>query len=482
MDRRYALSSGDGARERQTYTESVELAARPLPATAARRARSFVQTPWILIVGFAAIILLGTLLLKLPWSAAPGKHVSWVDALFTATSAVTITGLTVVSTVGTFSYLGQFFILLLLQVGGVGFISFSVLFFRLIGRRVTLDTRYLVQEELFESDASRVVRLALYLLGVTLTFEAIGAVLLFLRWRTVMPAGEAAWNAVFHAVSAYCNAGFDLFSGADKSVFFGFGTDVISLSVLGSLIILGGLGVPVLYDVWGYLRGKDRTLSLYTRLTLTLMVALNLVGALLFLLDGRFHSNMYPDTPLIERVFAGTFTVVSARTAGVTIMPLDQLTNMSQLLILFWMFIGAAPASMAGGVSTSTVGVLLASVVATARGRSDAVAFHRTLPFETIAKAVAIMTVSTLLVAVVTMLLSIEHQGNIFRVGFETVSAFSNTGYSLAMTDKFSVFGRLLLAFTMFWGRLGPLTIVIALAQREEPTLIHYPDERVPLG
>lgn len=481
MDRRRRFPSGDAAARPQSYVEKVDLGPWPQQGRpAARRTRP--QTPWVLIFGFGGLIALGTLLLKLPWAAAPGVQVSWVDALFTSTSAVTVTGLTVLSTADTFSRVGQLFILLLIQVGGLGFISFSVLLFRMIGRRVTLGTRFLVQEELVENDASKVVRLALYLMAVTLTIEGIGAGLLYLRWRTLLPPGEALWNAVFHAVSIYCNAGFHLISSANESVFLALGTDIPLLSVLSVLIILGGLGVPVLYDVWGYFTGSDRTLSLHTRMTLRLMLALNVVGALIFLVDGRFHTELFPDASLVERIFAGAFTVVSARSAGLSVMPLERLTDMSQLMLMLWMFIGGAPASMAGGVSTSVVGVLLASVIATARGHNDAVAFDKTLPFETIAKAVAIMTVSTLVVALVTMLLSFERQGDLFRIGFETVSAFSNTGYSLGITDQFDSWGRTLLALMMFWGRLGPLTIVIALAQREGPTLIRYPDERVPLG
>ena len=151
-------------------------------------------------------------------------------------------------------------------------------------------------------------------------------------------------------------------------------------------------------------------------------------------------------------------------------------------MIMLWMFIGGAPASMAGGVSTSTVGVLLITVIATARGHDSAMAFRRTLPFETIAKAVAIMTVSTLLVVVVTLILSLRHEGDIFVVTFEIVSAFANAGYSLNFTGELDSFGRYLIAFTMFWGRLGPLTIVVALAQRQQPTLIQYPEEPVMLG
>ena len=176
------------------------------------------------------------------------------------------------------------------------------------------------------------------------------------------------------------------------------------------------------------------------------------------------------------------FSVVSSRTAGLTIVPLQDLSEATQLIIMLWMFIGGAPASMAGGVSTSTVAVLIFAVIATSRGLGDTISFRRTIPVETIAKAVAIMTVSSLLVLVITLLLSLNHEGEIFTVGFEVISAFANAGYSLDFTGDMDNFGRFLIAFTMFWGRLGPLTIVVALAQRQQPSFVHYPEEPMILG
>lgn len=436
--------------------------------------------PWILIFGFALIILVGTLLLKLPQAAAAGTTISWEEAFFTATSATTVTGLAVRNTVNDFSFFGQLIILFLLQIGGVGFIAFSVLLYRIIGRRITLQTRFLVQQSLGTHETSGVIQLAIYVLGVTLTLEVVGAFLLWLRWRTVMPDGEALWLAIFHAVSSYCNAGFDLFAGAGRGVLFGFGTDWYTLAVMGTLIVLGGLGITVMYDLWSF--RFDHNLSLHTRLTLLLTFLLTAFGMIIMLLDSSYNNPIFSNMNHSERTAVELFTVVSARTAGLTIIPLEQLSESVQLMVLVWMFIGGAPASMAGGVTTSTLAVLLVAVYATARGHRSAVTFGRTLPLETIAKAVAIMTVSTMLVVVVTMLLVLRHEGSLFYVAFEVISAFSNTGYSLNFTSELDSLGRYLIAFTMFWGRLGPLTIVVALAQSEQPTLIQYPEEPVIMG
>ena len=445
-----------------------------------RRSGHRLQTPQVLILGFGLLVLMGTLLLKLPAASASGQSIHWMDAFFTATSAITVTGLAVLTTATDFSRFGQVIILVLLQVGGVGFIAFSVLLLRLVGRRVTLTERFIIQESLGAEKAGGVGRLALYVLGVTLTLEASGAFLLWWRWRATLPDSEALWLAIFHAISSYCNAGFDLFSGTDRGVLFGYGADSVTLAVMGGLILLGGFGVPVLYDLSTY--RTNRTLALNTRITLVLTLILTAAGTILMLMDSSIYSDVLSHLPFHEQVAVSMFTIISARTAGVTILPLDQISDATQLVIMVWMFIGGAPASMAGGVTTSAVGVLLISVIATAKGRTAAVAFERTLPTETIFKAVAIMTVSTLLVAAMTLALSLLGEGSIFTEGFEVVSAFANAGYSLGFTTSLDNWGRFLIAFTMFWGRLGPLTIVVALAQSEQPSLIHHPEEPLILG
>lgn len=445
------------------------------------RLRNRLQGPWILIIGFALMVFAGTVMLKLPMAAAPGKTISWSDAFFTSTSAITVTGLSVRNTAQDFSRVGQIFILILLQFGGVGFITSSVLLFRLIGRRVTLQTRFLVQDDVGARIGGSVVRLALYVLVITAAFETMGALLLWLRWRSAFPDGEALWFAIFQSVSSYCNAGFDLFGATDQGALYGFAADWYSLIVLGVLIIFGGFGVTILYDLWNV--RASHLLSVNTRFAVLMSVMLIVIGAALIMSDSQLQQAAAPDMVWHERSAVSLFTSVSARTAGVTIIPLETLRETTQLTIMVLMFIGAAPASMAGGVSINTVAVLLTAAFSTTRGRNEAVVFGRRIPAETVSKAVAIMTVSTLMVTGSTLLLDLlmPNKG-LFAVGFEVVSAFSNTGYTLNLTGEMNDLGRLLIAFTMFWGRLGPLTIVVALAQREQPLLVHYPEEAVLLG
>ncbi|HEY81547.1 MAG TPA: potassium transporter [Anaerolineae bacterium] len=437
------------------------------------------QQAMILVIGFGAIIALGTVLLRLPFAAAGSQPLTWGEAFFISTSATTVTGLVVITPALDLSLFGQFVVLGLMEVGGAGFIAFSVVLFALIGRQVTFAGRQILRDTLGIFETFRVVPFTLTLMGFSIGIQFIGALALWLRWRATMPNLQAFYLALFHSVSAFCNAGFDLFAGTGQNLF-GYDADGYTLTVMMLLIIIGGLGILVGVDALTYY--WDRRLSLHTRLTLLLTGFLYLAGVLIVLMDPIFEGTTFVDMSWRERFWKALFSVVSARTAGLTIIPLHELGEASILTILISMFIGGAPASMAGGVTLSTIAVLAVTVYSTVRGNPHAVAFGRTLPLETIAKATAIMMVSILLVLVVSLLLLASTQGDFLDVVFEVVSAFSNTGYSLGLTSQLDSFGRLLIAFTMFWGRLGPLTLVVMLAQRERPTYVRYPTEKIAMG
>lgn len=435
----------------------------------------------ILVLGFGTIILVGSLLLTLPIATETPGHLTWPEALFTATSATTVTGLIVVGTEPTFSVFGEIVILLLIQIGGVGFITLSVLLFRLIGRRVTIYERILLSQTLGIGGSRGVVQLTLTVLFITVAIEFVGALLMFIRWAGMMPWPQAAYYSIFHAVSAFCNAGFDLFHGLEDPILLASRRDPVIILVMSALITIGTLGITVIYDliVWP----REKHLSLHTRLVLPFTLFLVIAGTIVVIVDETFvsgHALSVLSTG--ERWLVAFFTVVSSRTAGLTFISLADLGQASQFILLIWMFIGGAPASMGGGVGISTVAVVLVTLYSTVRGYTDSRVFERTLPTETVLKAVAILTVSTMLVISVTLSLMLLGDGDFFAVAFEVISAFSNTGYSLGITEDFGLVGRLLLAFTMFWGRLGPLTLVVALAQRRRQTLIRYPEEKIIIG
>ncbi len=434
-----------------------------------------------LIIGFFLIILVGASLLKLPFATINQEGISWLDAIFTATSAVTVTGLTLFGTATTFTLFGQLVILLLLQIGGIGFISISVVLFRLAGRQVGLNDRFLLQQSMGVDSTTGILRLAGYVLGVVLGIEMLGALLLAGRWMLGgMVWYQALWNGIFHAVSSFCNAGFDLYSGTPHGFLFGFDRDFWSLGILGALITIGGWGIPVVDELLRRRRGQR--LSLHSKIVLIVTLLLTVGGTAIILLDTWLTPNYLHNFNLYDQVLMGSFTVVSARTAGVTIIPLEQMGNATQLVIMVLMFIGGAPASMAGGVSISTFAALALAMRATVKGEHQVRVFGRALPNETIYKAIAVMTVSTLLVFVVTLIMTMLGDGRLFVIGFEVISGFSNTGYTLDYTGSLDSLGKILIAFVMFWGRLGPLTIVVTLAQRQRLSYITYPEEKIIMG
>ncbi|MCB9099837.1 MAG: Trk family potassium uptake protein [Anaerolineales bacterium] len=435
----------------------------------------------ILIFGFAVIILIGSFLLALPLATEGPGSISWLDALFTSTSATTVTGLGVVSTEATFSLFGEIVILLLMQVGGMGFIILSIALFRLIGRHVTFYERSLLRQNLGVEEGHGIIGLAWRVIQITLMIEFIGAIVLFSQWVQVMDWRQAVYYSIFHSVSAFCNAGFDLFHSFDDPILLAARHNPITLTVLCFLITIGTLGVTVIYDLIQWPR--DRRLSLHTRLVLPFTIILTIMGTFIIMIDETFvqgHALSLLSTS--DRWWLAFFTAVSSRTAGITLIPMADLGEASQFVIVIWMFIGGAPASMGGGVGLTTVAVVLITLISNVRGHEDIRFLERSLPLETVTKAVAIMTVSTILVVVVTLLLAILEQGRIFPLGFEVISAFSNTGYSLGITSSLGVVSRLLIIFTMFWGRLGPLTLVVALAQRHRRSLVHFPEEKIIIG
>jgi trk system potassium uptake protein TrkH len=453
---------------RQYYLEHPQ---RPSPA----------RGPKILVIGFALIILVGTLLLRLPVATESGQPVGWLEALFTATSATTVTGLVVVNTETTYSTFGEIVILILIQVGGIGFITLSLLLFRLIGRRVTLYERGLLHQNLGLEQSQEIVRLTLLVVYTIVGIELCGALVLFSQWVQLMSWQQALYYAIFHAISAFCNAGFDLFRNFEDPVLVASANNPVTLVVLSLLITIGTLGVTVIYELITWPR--TRRFSLHTRLVLILTLFLTLFGTLVVIIEEAFvNGQALTPSPESNPWLAALFTVVSSRTAGVTLAPTQELGQASQMIILIWMFIGGAPASMAGGVGLGTVMVVLVTLASTVRGYDDVRIFERTLPMETILKAVAIMTVSTALVVLITLSLTLLGEGALLPITFEVVSAFSNTGYSLGITGNLGELSRLLLIITMFWGRLGPLTLVVALAQQSRRTSIHYPEEKIIIG
>lgn len=429
----------------------------------------------ILVLGFLFLIILGTILLNLPIAARENQSIGLIDALFTATSAVCVTGLVVVNTLDFWSPFGKVVILILIQIGGLGFMTFATMFFMMMGRKIRLKERLIIQEALNQYTLSGMVRLTKNVVLGTLFIEGIGAVLLAIRF--VPQHGlEGIFMAIFHSVSAFCNAGFDIIGDSSLTPYLG---DVIINIAIILLIILGGLGFTVWIDVIRVMKEKKfankygfrRTFNkftLHTKIVLVLTFSFIVIGFILFFLLESGNPNTLGPLSMKDKILGSLFQSITPRTAGFNTMPLDQMNHASKFLTILFMFIGGSPAGTAGGVKTVTVGVIILSVISVIRGREQTEAFNRSIP-ETIIKkrALAVVAIGMTVVITVTMILSATEVGTSFmNIFFESVSAFATVGLTLGITGSLTTIGKIIICITMFIGRLGPVTMALAFSMR----------------
>ncbi|MFZ5632492.1 MAG: TrkH family potassium uptake protein [Bacillota bacterium] len=439
--------------------------------------RLALSPPQILVLGFASIITLGALLLTLPVFTVPGKQTDFLTALFTATSAMCVTGLVVVDTGTHWTVPGQVLILLLISTGGLGFMTMAMIFFIIMGKQIGLRSRLLIQESLNQINIQGVVRLVKTILFFTLGTELLAACILGTWWGREMGPGRGAWFGLFHSVSAFNNAGFDLFG--DFRSLTGYKTDPVVNLTVTSLIIIGGLGFSVVYDLWKNYKEKKR-LSVHSRLVIT-TTAILLVTATILIMLLEWNAALR-GLPLHGKILASYFQGVTPRTAGFNTVDLSTLRPTTLFLIVILMFIGASPGSTGGGIKTTTFSLLLLAAGSISSGREDIEIYRKRIPFSQVYKALTILLLAVLWVILVTMVLTITEKADFLTLLFETVSAFGTVGLSMNMTPQLSEAGRVLIILTMFLGRLGPITIAFALAQKRIHSRRKYPEEKIIVG
>jgi trk system potassium uptake protein TrkH len=368
---------------------------------------------------------------------------------------------------------------MLIQVGGLGFMTFAALFAIILGKKITLKERLLLKEALNQVSLAGIVRLTKYVIQVSFAIEAVGAIILTLRWSTEFGWSKAFFYGLFHAVSAFNNAGFDLF-GNFSSLMAYTGDMIINITVM-ILIIAGGLGFTVLIGIYTY---RERKLSLHARIVLQVSGILVLLGAAIILLLECLNPLTLGPLPWETKVLAAFFQAVSPRSAGFSTVNILDMHDTTLLFIIMLMFIGASPASTGGGIKTTTFIAIIYSVLSTFRGKSFVVIKERTLPFEIIRKALAIVISLTFLIIFVTFILSITEEASLFPLFFEVTSALATTGLSLGITPALSPFGKIMIIISMFIGRVGLLTLVYFLAQRAKKSVAHikFPDEQILIG
>lgn len=434
----------------------------------------------LVVLSFGAVILLGTLLLLLPVSTASEVSPGLVDALFTATSAVCVTGLVVENTATFWSTAGKVVIIALIQIGGLGLMTFSTAHALVVGRRIGLRERLIIQEQTGQWRLAGVVSLIKRIILVTLGFELVGTLLLALAfWMTRGLGGiQAVWNGLFHAVSAFCNAGFDILGNSLMD----YPSNSLVTLTIGFLIIFGGLGFHVIVDVIVH-RCKWSDLSLHSKLAIKVTAALIVIGTVAVFAMELGNPGTLGPLDSGGKLLASWFQAVSPRTAGFNSVAVEKLLPSTVLVTIALMFIGASPGSTGGGVKTTTFAVAVKSVVATIRGEEDVNIGNRRVSRDIVSKAFAILMLAVLLVLAGTLILTWTESKPFIDLLFEVVSAFGTVGLTRGITPSLSVAGRLVIASIMFVGRVGPVSLALALTgQGSKVGSIRYPEEKIGVG
>ncbi len=451
-----------------------------------RRSLQRMPPAFLIIFSYLAAVLLGTVLLTFP-AASTGEPLSLIDGMFTATSAICVTGLIVVDTGTQFTVFGKSIILALIQLGGLGIMTFSVFLFLFLGRRMGTRGRWIITESFTATPIGEIRSLLRSIFLFTFIAEAIGTVLLFLFWRQEMPAPSALFTSLFHSVSAFCNAGFSLF----RMSFVEYrSSTLLNFTILG-LIVIGGIGFPVIYEVMRRVRRTGRptraTLSLHTRMVLWTTLILIIVGGVLVMLLERNHE--IAELTWRDKIFASLFQSITTRTAGFNTLDISSLGEATLFILIMLMFIGASPGSCGGGIKTTSLAVLAAIFQNRIRGRNSISIFHRTLPDDTVSRALSIfiLAVMTITAGLILLLITQMGAGNVEKEFFlanlfEAVSAFGTVGLSMGITSTLTSAGKLVIIVLMLLGRVGLLTVAYVITRRVGGGIFRYAEEKVMIG
>lgn len=449
--------------------------------------------PRTIVFGYAGIILLGAFLLSLPFSHNAGEWYPFIDSLFTSTSAVCVTGLSVADTAVEFSLFGQIVIMFLIQIGGLGFMTMTTIVFIIIGKRITLKDRLVIKEALSEHSLQGLVKFTKRILLYTLIFESLGAVLLMIAFIPEFGFWDGFYKSIFHSISAFCNAGFDIM-GANKGVFDGMGSYVsnvlVSLTLI-FLIVTGGLGLCVIADIASY--RKSKRLMFHTKVVLWATAGLILVSTVVYMCMEYYNPATIGNLSFGEKFLVCLFQAVTPRTAGFSTVDQAALTEGSSVFTMFLMFVGASPASTGGGIKTTTFIILMLILSAGIRGKKEIVFRKYNIDKELMLKTMAVAILGLTVVFTLTFILSLTEANNaalntMFGENafetflFEAFSAFSTVGLTKGITPYLSASGKCFVALTMLIGRVGALLFGLSLAGKGDNVNIKYQDAKILVG
>ncbi len=432
--------------------------------------------PRVLALGFGSLIIIGAILLNLPIATKNGESIGFINALFTSASAVCVTGLVVVNTGEFWSLFGQITIILLIQMGGLGFMTLATIGALILGKKITLKERLIIKEQLNQETMSGLVKLTKYVIISTFGIEAIGAVLLSTRFIPIYGKIKGVWFSIFHAVSAFCNAGFDL-TGDSIAPFVG---DFVINMTISSLIILGGLGFTVYIDIS---RNKSfKKLHLHSKLVLGITGFLLVIGTIVFILIEYNNPFTLKSLNIYEKLIASFFQSVVPRTAGFYSVDFIGLYDTTVFFIIILMFIGGSPGSTAGGIKTTTFGTLILTTIGVIKGEKDVTIFRRRIGEEIINRSLAIATIGMTLIIMVSFVLTVTETATFLDVLFETTSAFATVGLTRGITPNLTDFGKIIITLTMYAGRVGPLTMAFAFARKHKHSSFRYTEGNIMVG
>ena len=434
--------------------------------------------PRKLILGFMGAILIGTFLLMLPISTTSGEGLDFLTALFTITSAVCVTGLSVIDISKELNTVGQVFLMIFIQLGGLGIMTFSSLIFLLIKKKITYEEKELLKEERNVEDTGGILKFLKKVILTVVTIEGIGSIFLTIKFLKEMPFLKAVYFGIFHSVSAFCNAGFSLFTTGLE----GYSDSIIVNFTIAYLIILGGIGFGVIDSIIKSVRTKKYKLNLTAKVAIMMSCFLTIAGMILFFVLEYTNNGTIGDMSLPEKIMVSFFQSVTTRTAGFNTVPMGNLRSSSIFLFCILMFIGASPGSTGGGIKTTTIGVLIVYVISIVKNRQHTTLFNRRIDWEVMNKAIAILIISIMYIATVIMIMLAVENFSSEAVIFEVVSAFGTVGLSVGITPELSVISKILIICTMFLGRLGPMTLAIAFGGVKKVEKITFPKENIIVG
>ena len=433
----------------------------------------------VLALGFFIVIFIGGTILSLPISSANGEATNFLDSLFTATSATCVTGLVTVDTGTHWNLFGQTVIMILIEIGGLGFMSFATFISVLIGRRITLKSRLLMQEAMNTFNIQGLVKMLKKVMLFTFIIQFIGAVILSTQLIPEFGVARGLYISIFSSISTFCNAGFDLFGNFNS--YTGYYDNSIILLTVSALIAIGGLGFIVLLELYNYRNTKK--LSLHSKLVL-LITAILIVGGTIVMFILEYNN---PDTignmNFKDKIVNSIVASISPRTAGINSVPIDKMTTTSKFVTVILMFIGGSPGSTAGGLKTSTLGIILCTAISVIRGKENADIFGRTIPRGLQLKAITLLIIGMGLVMTVTMMLTIAEPNEAFLdVLYEATSAFGTVGLTTGVTQRLSEPGKIIIITLMYLGRVGPLTVVMAIVSKKKGANYKYPEGKILIG